>query len=44
MARSIPRPDAADDNKALDQRWNFWRSPAGTPSIPAMTVLGTGNA
>ena len=36
--------EAAAAMMAFDQRWNAWRSAAGTPSISAMIVVGNGRA
>ena len=44
IALTIDQRDQFELTMALDQRWNFRRSSGGTPSISAMTIVGSGRA
>ena len=44
MALNSPQLVGTAVTIAFDQRWNFCRSAAGTPSISAMMVVGSGSA
>ena len=43
-ACNSPQVDEAAEMMAFDQRWNLWRSAAGTPNISAIMVVGNGKA